>query len=107
MMKDWKIIIQNNDLNERIGEHSNPKPISTAEIDFDNKEEAFKKFGELFREYSKKSYDWKGHSFGALKFYHGDNNEDILTYVLLHYKGEEYMNATSDESELLKKFINI
>lgn len=107
-MKDWKVIVQHQDLNNRIGEHNSPAVIATLKFEYDDKESAFKKFGELFNEYEDRSYDWKGHSFGALKFYHDyeESGNDILTYVLLYYKGEEYMEATEEDEELLDNIMD-
>lgn len=33
--------------------------------------------------------DWKGHSFGCLKFYWDNGETEVLTYVKLNYKGYE------------------
>lgn len=104
-MKDWKLTVQNQDLDEREGKHKTPKVIDTKVLEFESKEEAFKNYGELIEEFDKKSYDFKAHSFGACKFYREIDGKNILTYVLLYYKGEEYMNVTEEEQDLLYSFM--
>lgn len=93
MDKKWELIICDKDLNQRIGKHSEPKVINYNVLTFDNKEELMKRYNKLIEEYMEISYDWKGHSEGALKFYHGNNEEDTLTYLLVHYDGEEVMSG--------------
>lgn len=105
--KDWKVIVQHSDLDDMvdIGKVIAPKVISSEMFEFTNKEEAFEKFAELIHTYDEKSYDSKGHSFGALKFYRESEGKDILTYILLHLKGEEYGDATDDDEELINRFL--
>lgn len=96
MSKKWKLIICDKDLNQRIGKHKEPKVINHNVLLFNTKEELMKEYKKLIDKYMKISYDWKGHSEGALKFYHGDDNNDILTYLLVHYDGEEVMEGLFD-----------
>jgi len=100
--KKWELIICDKDLNVRIGKHSEPKVIKHNVQEFDTKEELLKEYNKLIDKYMKISYDWKGHSEGALKFYHGCKKEgkdmDILTYLLVYYNGEEVMEGLFDSS---------
>lgn len=89
MEKKWKLIICDKDLNQRIGEHCDPKVIGYEELLFTTKEEIMKKYKKLIDKYMKISYDFKGHSEGAVKFYHGDGKIDYMTLLLVYYDGEE------------------
>lgn len=95
-MKDWKIIICDKDLNIRVGKHSTPKVINHKEFLFYSKEELLPEYNKLIKKYIKVSYDWKGHSQGAIKFYHQKGKNDILTQLLVHYKNEEVMEGLFD-----------
>jgi uncharacterized protein YxeA len=49
-------------------------------------------FRKKFDEYEMKSFDWKGHSAGCLKFYWNNGKIDVLTYLKLNYQGNEVMS---------------
>jgi len=96
MDKKWELIICNKDLNRRIGKHNEPKIIDRKTLLFDNKEDLLKEYNKLIDKYMNISYDFKGHSEGAVKFYHGDGKIDILTLLLVHHNGEEVMSGLFD-----------
>ena len=93
MNKKWELIICDKDLNQRIGKHSEPKVINYNVLTFNTKEELIKRYKKLIDECMDITYDWKGHSEGALKFYHGNDKDDILTYLLVYYDDEEIMSG--------------
>ena len=93
MNSTWDLIICDKDLNIRIGEHQEPKVISHKTITFKTKKALLVKYQELINEYIDKSYDWKGHSEGAMKFCHEEDGKDILTYLLVYHNGDEVMSG--------------
>jgi hypothetical protein len=94
-MKDWKIIINHFDLNDRIqiGYGNQPKLINQSIKLFSTKEELLPQYKKLIDKYMKKSYDWKGHSEGAIKFFYEEKGKDIYTLILVHHKDEEVING--------------
>jgi len=95
MNKDWKIIINDFDLNKRIqiGCGNEPKLINQKVELYSSKEELLPRYKKLIDKYMKKSYDWKGHSQGAVKFFYEDKGKDIYTLILVHYKNDEVMDG--------------
>lgn len=89
----WHLIICDKDLNVRIGEHADPKIIKHRVLSYNDKESLLKAYQRQINKYMKKSYDWKGHSQGAIKFYHGDDKMDILTQLLVYHNGDEVMEG--------------
>jgi len=95
MKSTWDLIICDKDLNVRVGvgEHNEPKVINHSVLKFKTKKELMVKYEELINEYIDKSYDWKCHSEGAMKFYYEKDGMDILTYLLVYHNGEEVMSG--------------
>ena len=96
MKSTWDLIICDKDLDVRVGEHSEPKVINHKVIRFKSKEDLLVEYEKLINEYIKKSYDWKGHSQGAMKFYYEKDGMDILTYLLVYHDGDEVMSGLFD-----------
>ena len=92
----WYLIICDKDLNERVGEHKEPKVINHRVLPYDTKEDLLRVYKKQINKYMKKSYDWKGHSEGAIKFYHGNDQSDILTQLLVYHNGDEVMSGLFD-----------
>jgi len=93
MKNTWDLIICDKDLNIRVGKHSEPKVINHSVLKFKTKKELMVKYEALINEYIAKSYDWKGHSEGAMKFYYGKERIDTLTYLLVYHNGEEVISG--------------
>ncbi len=102
-MNEWKVIEATFDLNDRV--NGNPKLIGHNAFTTKNKEDAFKKFATLYVELEAISFDWKAHSYGALKFYYEKDEKELLTNVLLHLDGEEYMEMSEEEMKMLNQYI--
>lgn len=95
-MDKWEIIINDFDLNERIGKHNEPKLIRQNILEFVDKDKTIKEYKKLINKYMKKSYDFKGYSEGAIKFYYEEKSNDILTLILVHCNGEEVKEGIFD-----------
>lgn len=96
MDKKWELIKCDKDMNQRIGEHQEPLVIDYNVLKFNTKEELMKEYNKLINKYMKISYDWKGHSEGAIKFYYGEGKIDLQTLLLVYYDGEEVMEGLFD-----------
>ena len=93
--KDWKIIVSHFNLNERvqISLGNYPKLINQDVKYFGSKEELIKPYHKLIDKYIKKSYDWKSHGQGAMKFYYSKDGKEIYTLILVHYKNNEVIEG--------------
>lgn len=87
------MIICVKDMNVRAGEHDEPKVVGYKEMFFDTKEDLMKEYQRLINNYMEICHDFKGYSQGAVKFFHDKNT---LTYLLVHYNGEEVMEGLFD-----------
>lgn len=94
--KDWKVILVHCDV-KLLGKQNDPAPCGKKVFRFADKDEAILKFAELFKAFHEKSYDQEVHSIAASKFYYKENDKDLLTYVLLHYKNRQYLELTVEE----------
>ncbi|MBD1379225.1 hypothetical protein [Metabacillus arenae] len=83
-------------LNNRINNHEF-EFIGSRSTKAKSFQDAVNIYKEKFDEYEKKSYDWKGHSVGCLKFYWNNGETEVLTYVKLNYKGEEVIEFDIEE----------
>lgn len=83
------------DLNDRVG--NDIKCIGRNVYKAKSFQDAVNFYRTKFDEYEEKSFDWKGHSAGALKFYWNNGKTDVLTYLKLNYNGHEINSFDFEE----------
>lgn len=98
-MKPWRIILAHFYLAEEKRIKGNPAHFGTDVKEYDDKNEAIREYIRIVNEWMEKSYDYKNHSMAAWKMYHEFDDDDIMTNILLHHNGEEYMDMTDLEMD--------
>lgn len=84
------------DLNKRIDDH-NLEFLGSNITKANSLQDAVNIYRKKYDEYDLKSFDWKGHSAGCLKFYWDNGETEVLTYLKLNYNGQEVMEFDFDE----------